>query len=236
MADNIVGMQRAYSGTYGTAIIRVFELTAAVTGLTEKAAKAANLPYEVVHLHPASHASYYPGAERLAIKMVFNPNSGKVLGAQIVGKDGVDKRIDVFATAIQAGLSVDQVAELELAYSPSYGSAKDPVNLAGMIASNIRSGLLKQIQWHELDGLDSNTYTLLDVRGNDETEHGIIPNAKVIPLKELRQRFSELPKDKLVITYCASGQRSYYASRILNQHGYQVENLSGAYHTWRQKT
>jgi NADPH-dependent 2,4-dienoyl-CoA reductase/sulfur reductase-like enzyme/rhodanese-related sulfurtransferase len=236
VADNIMGAQRAYNGTYGTAIIRVFELTAAMTGLTEKAAKAASLLYDVVHLHPASHASYYPGAERLAIKMVFSPDSGKVLGAQIVGKDGVDKRIDVFAIVIQAGLSVEQVAELELAYAPPYGSAKDPVNLAGMIASNIRAGLLQQIQWHELEALDNNTYTLLDVRGKDETEQGVIPNAKVIPLKELRQRLSELPKEKLLITYCASGQRSYYASRILKQHGYQVKNLSGAYNTWRQKT
>ncbi|MFN8615254.1 MAG: FAD-dependent oxidoreductase [Vampirovibrionales bacterium] len=238
VAENIVATSpenyRAYNGTYGTAIVRVFSLTAAMTGLTEKPAKAANLPIEVVHLHPASHAGYYPGAQRMAMKLVFHKETGVVLGAQIVGKEGVDKRMDVLATAIQAKLTVRQLAELELSYAPPFGSAKDAINLAGMIATNVLDGHLTQIQWHDLAEMPLESYTLVDVRDDDEAEEGVIPNAVVIPLPQLREQMTSIPKDKLVITYCATGQRSYYAARVLMQHGYTVKNLSGAYRTWQQ--
>ncbi len=233
VADNIAGQKRQYKGTYGTAILRVFDLAIGMCGLTEKQCKKDNQSYEVIYLHPASHAGYFPGAERMAIKILFCPDSEKLLGFQIIGKDGVDKRTDVLATAIQAGLILDDIAELELAYAPPFGSAKDPVNLSGMIATNIINDYLAQIQWHEINDLPVKSFTLLDVRDSDETEQGIIPGAIVVSLPSLRDKIMTLPKDKLVVTYCASGQRSYYASRILKQHGFRVKNLSGAYKTWQ---
>jgi len=236
VADNIAGKMRPYKGTYGTAILRVFDLAIGMCGLTEKQCQKANHPYEVVHLHPASHAGYYPGAERMAMKILFDPHTEKLLGCQIIGRDGVDKRTDILATAIQAGLTMADIAELELAYAPPFGAAKDPVNLAGMIATNIINGDVKQIQWHELDALPQESYVLLDVRDSDETDQGVIPNATVISLPLIRSQISTLPKEKLIVTYCASGQRSYYAGRILKQHGFSVKNLSGAYKTWQTAT
>jgi NADPH-dependent 2,4-dienoyl-CoA reductase/sulfur reductase-like enzyme/rhodanese-related sulfurtransferase len=232
-ADNMFGIASAYHATQGTAVLRLFELTAACTGANEKTLRRNNLPYEAVHLHPASHASYFPGAQPMALKMLFNPADGKLLGAQAVGRDGVDKRIDVFATALAAGMTVDDLAELELAYAPPFGSAKDPVNLAGMIGQNIRAGLVRQIQWDEVAALDPATHQILDLRDPGELAAGRIPNSINIPLPELRGRLAELPRDKTIIAHCASGQRSYFATRVLTQHGFKVRNLSGSFKTWQ---
>jgi len=231
--EAMFGQPRAYKGTVGTAILRVFRQTAGGVGLNEKQLKQLGLPYEAVHLHPKSHAGYYPGAKPIALKLTFNPTTGQIWGAQAVGQDGVDKRIDVLATAIQARLTVADLAELELAYAPPVGSAKDPVNLAGMIAYNIQTGQLRQIQWDAVGQLDN--VTLVDVRDEDEFADGHLPNAVNIPLNQLRQRLSELKPEHPVVVYCQSGQRSYYATRILMLNGFSdVRNLSGAYATWKQ--
>jgi NADPH-dependent 2,4-dienoyl-CoA reductase/sulfur reductase-like enzyme/rhodanese-related sulfurtransferase len=235
-ADNICGRRSRYRGTCGTAILRLFDLTAACTGASEKALRKAGMPFEVVHLHPGSHAGYYPGATPLALKLLYTPGSGKLLGAQIIGVDGVDKRLDVLATALQAGMTVHDLAELELAYAPPFSSAKDPVNLAGMAAQNVLHGDVQVIQWHELAGLDPSSSLVLDVRDEAERREGSIPGSIHIPLPALRSRLSELPRDREIIPYCRSGQRSYYASRILLQHGFRVRNLSGSYRTWRMAT
>lgn len=232
-ADNIFGLPTRYPGTLGTAIVRVFGLTAAATGANESQLKDAGLPYQAVHLHPNSHAGYYPGARPLALKLLFAPDTGKVLGAQAVGQKGVDKRIDVLATAIRAGMTVDDVADLELAYAPPFGSAKDPVNLAGMAAQNIRSGRVGSAHWNEIAALDPDLVIILDVRDASEREAGAIPRSIHIPLKELRARLGELPRDKEIIAHCASGQRSYNACRILAQNGFRCRNLSGSYKTWK---
>jgi NADPH-dependent 2,4-dienoyl-CoA reductase/sulfur reductase-like enzyme/rhodanese-related sulfurtransferase len=235
-ADNICGRDSRYKGTWGTAILRLFDLTAACTGASEKALRKAGMPFEVVHLHPGSHAGYYPGAKPLALKLLYAPGTGTLLGAQVVGSDGVDKRLDVLATALQAGMTVHDLAELELAYAPPFSSAKDPVNLAGMVAQNVLHGDVKVIQWHELAGLDPHSSLVLDVRDDAERREGWIPGSVHIPLPALRSRLSELPRDREIIPYCRSGQRSYYASRILLQHGFRVRNLSGSYRTWQTAT
>lgn len=231
-ADNIFGRQSRYSGTLGTAILRLFNLTAACTGANEKTLRKAGIPFQAVHLHPGSHAGYYPGAEPIALKILFAPDTGKLLGAQAVGRDGVDKRIDVLATALEAGMNVHDLAELELAYAPPYGSAKDPVNLAGMAAENALNGDVKVIQWNQIASLDTNATVLLDVRRRDERAKGFIPGSIHIPLDELRARLGELPRDRELVVYCQSGQRSYYACRLLNQHGFHARNLTGSYRTW----
>lgn len=234
-ADNIFGRPSRYLGTWGTAVLRLFGLTAACTGANEKALRRAGIPFEVIHLHPASHASYYPGAEPMALKLIFSLDSGKLLGGQAVGGDGVDKRIDVLATALQAGMSVDDLAELELAYAPPFGSAKDPVNLAGMVAQDVRMGLVRLAQWYEIAELDLQKTVLLDVRDDAERRSGSIPGSIHVPLPQLRVHLDELPApgDREIIVYCRSGQRSYYACRILSQHGFQVRNLTGSYRTWK---
>ncbi len=231
-ADNILGRDSHYEGTLGTSILRLFEITAAATGANARMLGQAGIAYQAVHLHPNSHAGYYPGAEPIALKLLFAPGSGKILGAQAVGRDGVDKRMDVMATAITAGMTVSDLAQLELSYAPPFGSAKDPVNLAGMIAENVIAGDVALAQWDEVEHLDSDATLFLDVRQPDEREAGHIPGAMHIPLPELRGRLDELPSDKEIIVYCQSGQRSYYACRILSQHGLRCRNLSGAYRTW----
>lgn len=233
VAENIFGNSIKYPGTCGTAILRLFELAAASTGANEKTLKKMNIPYDVVHLHPPSHATYYPGAFRLTMKVLFNPQSGKLLGAQIIGKDGVDKRIDVMATALKAGMTVHDLEDLELAYAPPFGSAKDPVNLAGMVAEHVIKGEVQNCQWHEIIKLNPERTIVLDVRDEDEREEGYIPDSLIIPLPQLRKRFTELPKDREIITYCQTGQRSYFASRFLAQQGFKVRNLTGAYLTWK---
>lgn len=229
-ADNIAGGNSTYRGTLGTAIVRVFDLVAASTGANEKTLKRLGIPYEVVHLHPNSHAAYYPGAEPMAMKLIFVPGSGKLLGAQIVGKDGVDKRIDVFATALYGQMTVHDLAELELAYAPPFGAAKDPINLAGMAAQNVLSGLVETAQWHDVGKIDA---LIVDVREKRERDQGLIPNSIHIPLGELRQRLNELPKDRELLVHCQSGQRSYTACRMLMQHGFRCRNLAGSFRTWK---
>jgi NADPH-dependent 2,4-dienoyl-CoA reductase/sulfur reductase-like enzyme/rhodanese-related sulfurtransferase len=231
-ADNILGRPTRYAGTWGTALLRLFTLTAACTGANEKTLRRAGTPFEAVHLHPNSHAGYYPGASLMAIKLLFSPDNGTLLGAQVVGEKGVDKRIDVLATALQAGLTVDDLADLELAYAPPFSAAKDPVNLAGMIAQNVLRGDIRLIQWHDVATLDPEKSLLLDVRDDAERRHGYVPGSLHIPLPQLRGRLTELPRDRDIIPYCRSGQRSYYACRILAQHGFQVRNLTGSYRTW----
>lgn len=232
-ANNILGRPSQYEQTWGTAILRLFNLTAACTGANEESLRRAAIPFQAIHLHPNSHAGYYPGAERITLKILFAPDTGKLLGAQAIGRDGVDKRIDVLATALKAGMSVHDLAELELAYAPPYGSAKDPVNLAGMAAQNVIDGYVALAQWNEVAALDPGTSLLLDVRTMDERERGFIPGSTHIPLDELRQRLNELPLDREVIAYCQTGQRSYIAARLLSQNGFRVRNLTGAYLTWQ---
>ncbi|MEO6741336.1 MAG: rhodanese-like domain-containing protein, partial [Chthoniobacteraceae bacterium] len=184
----------------------------------------------------ASHAGYYPGSEPIAIKMLFAPDTGKLLGAQAVGRDGVDKRLDVFATALKAGMTVHDLAELELAYAPPFGSAKDPVNLAGMAAQNVLAGDVALAQWDEIGTLDPTKSLVLDVRRADERAKGFIPGSMHIPLDELRTRLGELPRDREIIASCLSGQRSYFACRLLMQHGFRARNLAGSWRTFSTAT
>ena len=235
-ADNIMGRSASYKGTQGTAVLRLFGLTAGCTGANEKTLCAAGIACEVLHLHPASHAGYYPGAEPIAMKVLFAPDTGKLLGAQAVGRDGVDKRLDVFATALKAGMTVHDLAELELAYAPPFGSAKDPVNLAGMAAQNVLAGDVALAQWHEIATLDPAKTIVLDVRRADERAKGHIPGSMHIPLDELRIRLGELPKEKEIIASCQSGQRSYFACRLLAQHGFKARNLAGSWRTFSAAT
>jgi len=232
-ADNIFERRSRYEGTWGTAILRLFNLSAGCTGANEKSLRKSNRPYQALHLHPGSHAGYYPGAEPIAIKLLFAPDTGKLLGAQVVGQDGVDKRIDVLATALKAGMTVDDLAELELAYAPPFGSAKDPVNLAGMAAQNACAGDVLLAHWHEVASVDPAQTCLLDVRQLDERAQGFIPGSIHVPLDELRRRIDELPRDREIIAYCHTGQRSYFACRILSQHGFRVRNLTGSFRTWK---
>ena len=233
VADNIGGLNSQYQGTMGTAIVRVFDVVAACTGANEARLKRDGINFEAIHLHPNSHAGYYPGAKSLALKILFAPENGRLLGAQAVGEDGVDKRIDVLATALYGGMTIDDLAELELAYAPPFGSAKDPINLAGMAAQNMLCGLVRVAQWHEVPKLIESGAVVVDVREPAERDGGVIPGSVNIPLGELRGRLGELPKDREILTHCASGQRSYNACRILMQHGFKCWNLTGSYKTWK---
>lgn len=235
-ADSIFGRPTRYPGTWGTAILRLFDLTAGCTGANEKTLRATGIPYQALHLHPGSHAGYYPGGEPIALKILFAPDTGKLLGAQAIGREGVDKRIDVIATALKGGMTVHDLAELELAYAPPYGSAKDPVNLAGMAAKNVLDGDVSLAQWYEVAALDPARTVLLDVRRADERAKGFIPGSIHIPLDELRGRLGELPRDREIIVACHTGQRSYFASRVLAQNGFHVRNLTGAWRTWSTAT
>ncbi len=230
-ADNIFGRESVYRHTQGTAVVKVFELTAGMTGLSEKTLARRAVPYEKIYVHPASHASYYPGASPISLKLLFAPDSGKILGAQAVGLEGVDKRIDVIATAIRAGFTVRDLEDLELSYAPPYGSAKDPVNYAGFTASNVIKGDVRLCTVEEM--LDPKPHqVILDVRTPPEVHAGTIPGAVNIPLDELRGRLDELPKDKEILITCQVGLRGYLASRILTQHGFRNRNLSGGYKTF----
>ena len=232
-ANNICGITEEYEGTQGTSILKVFDMTVATTGNNEKLLKRFNIPYEKSFTHSASHAGYYPEALPLSIKLIFSPDNGKILGAQIVGYDGVDKRIDVIATAIRAGMTVYDLEKLELAYAPPYSSAKDPVNMAGYVASNILKGDSAIIHWHDIEKLDREKTILIDVRTPKEYSLGTIEGAKNIPVDELRNRLSEIPKDREIIIFCQIGLRGYIACRILRQKGYKkVKNLSGGYKTY----
>ena len=229
--DNIFGRKRTYGQTQGSAVCKVFDLTFGMTGLSEKAAKKHSINYDKVYVHPASHASYYPGAHPVALKLLFNPEDGKVLGGQAIGVDGVDKRVDVIAVAVRAGLTVYDLEELELVYAPPYGSAKDPVNYAGFVAANVLRGDAKHFHAEEIERLKDNQ-KLLDVRTAEEIEAGAIPGAMHIPLHEIRDRIGELSKDKEYMIYCATGLRSYLAYRIFAQHGIKASSLDGGYRTY----
>jgi rhodanese-related sulfurtransferase len=235
-ADHIFGRPARDKGTWATASLRVFDLTAACTGASEKTLRHAGIPFEVIHVHPDSDAGSSPGASPLALKLLFAPDTGKLLGAQAVSGEGVDKRIDVLATALQAGMSVHDLAALELAYAPPLDAAKDPVNLAGMIAQDMLAGDINVMQWHEIADLAPHKRVILDVRDNAERQQGSIPGSVHIPLPQLRSRLSELPRDGEIIPYCRSGQRAYDACRILSQHGFRVRHLTGSYRTWPMAT
>lgn len=235
VADNIYGKNRKYKGTYGTSVLRCFDQYAACVGLNEKFLKNNSIPYSCVHIHPNNHAGYYPGATQIHLKILFDKATGKLHGAQAVGNDGVEKRIDVIATAMQGGMTANDLAELELCYAPPVGSAKDPVNYAGMVAQNIMDGLVQQIEWSDFRQQPKDAFLLLDVRnpGEIESKGKISEQAVNIPLNDLRDRLEEVPKDKPIVVSCASGQRAYYACRILMQNGYKdVSNLGGAYLTF----
>jgi rhodanese-related sulfurtransferase len=206
-------------------------LTIAMVGWSEKRLVAAGRPHRVIHTHPASHAGYYPGAETMALKLLVNPSDDSILGAQIVGGAGVDKRIDVIATAMAGGLTASSLADLELAYAPQYGSAKDAVNMAGYVADNLASGLTRSVQWHELESVLDHGATLVDVRTAGEFAAGSISGAINMPLDDLRLRHAELEGRPLVV-HCQVGQRGHTATRLLAQLGHDVRNLDGGYKTW----
>lgn len=232
VANNMMGKQEKYQGTLGTSIAKVFNLTVAATGNNEKTLKRLGVPYEVVHIHPSSHAGYYPGAAPIALKLVFDKEAGKIYGAQAVGADGVDKRMDVIATAIKGGLTVEDLTNLELSYAPPYSSAKDPINMAGYVATNIMEGELEHVQWHEVDQIVAEGGLLIDVREPKEREFGFIEGSINIPLNSLRNRLEELPKDQTIYVSCQVGLRGYLASRILKNTGYKVKNVDGGWKTY----
>lgn len=230
-ADNIAGIPSQYTGTQGSAVLKLFDMTVAATGINEKSARTAGIDYDKTYIYSGSHASYYPGAENMSIKAIWDKQTLKILGAQIVGFDGVDKRMDVLAAAIRFGAKITDLTELELCYAPPFGSAKDPVNMLGFVAENITAGKVKQFFWHDVQNLPRDgSATLLDVRTQTEVQRGRIDGFMNIPLDSLRVRISEIPKDKPVYVHCHSGLRSYIACRILSGCGYDCFNLAGG---WR---
>ena len=230
-ADNIAGFESVYTGTQGSAVLKLFDMTIATTGLNEKSAAAAGIDYDKTYTYSASHATYYPGAAQMSLKALWDKKTLKIIGAQIVGFDGVDKRMDVLATAIRFGAKITDLTALELCYAPPFGSAKDPVNMLGFVAENIVSGKLKQFFWHDVEKLprDGNVF-LLDTRTQYEVMQGKIDGFINIPLDELRERLDEIPKDIPIYVHCHSGLRSYLACRILTGNGYDCYNLAGG---WR---
>ncbi len=235
VADHIAGAALPFRRISGTAIVGVFGLQAAVTGWNEKRLVAAGRPHRIIHTHPTNHAGYYPGASGLAIKLLVDPETDAILGAQAVGEEGADKRIDVIATAMAGGITASGLADLELAYAPQFGSAKDPVTMLGFVAQNLREGLMESIQWHELEGALAAGASLIDVRSAGEFADGAIPGAINIPVDELRDRLSELPDGDLIV-HCAVGVRGHTASRILHAAGRRSLNLDGGYRTWEAAT
>ncbi|EJL6847819.1 FAD-dependent oxidoreductase [Vibrio cholerae] len=232
-ADNMLGRNESYQGTQGTAICKIFDLAVASTGKNEKQLKREGIAYEKVYVHTASHASYYPGAEVVSFKMLFDPQTGKIFGAQAVGKDGIDKRIDVMAVAQRAGMTVEQLQHLELTYAPPFGSAKDVINQAAFVATNLIKGDAKAIHFDEIDNL-TDEQVLLDVRNPMELQNmGYLPGAINIPVDQLRQRMNELPKDKEIVIYCQVGLRGNVAYRQLVNNGFKARNLIGGYRTYK---
>jgi len=231
VADVVAGVDSPERESQGTGIIGAFGMVAAITGLSEKGARLAGLDYRVVHAHPGSHAGYYPGSATLALKVIFDPETGKILGAQATGTDGADKRIDVLATAVYAGLTVDDLMNLELAYAPQFGSAKDAVNQLGYVANNVWHERTPSVQWHELDERVAAGATILDVRTETENSEAAIPGALLIPVDDLRARLAEVP-DGEVIVHCRVGQRGHTATQLLRQNGKNAHNLDGGYLTW----
>lgn len=232
-ADNMFGANKTYKGTQGTAICKVFDLAVASTGKNEKQLQKEQIAYEKVYVHTASHASYYPGAEVVSLKLLFTPNQGKILGAQAIGKDGIDKRIDIIAVAQRAGMTVEQLQHVELTYAPPYGSAKDVINQAAFVATNILNGDVKPIHYHDVDTL-TDQQLLLDVRNPGELKNnGFIKGAINIPVDSLRDRIDELPKDKEIIICCQVGLRGNVAYRQLVHNGYKALNMVGGYRTYK---
>jgi len=231
-ADNIMGKSSTYYRTQGTGICKVFDLAVGMTGLNEKMLKRIGRKYEKVYIHPASHATYYPEASQMSLKLLFDPKDGKIIGAQAVGVDGIDKRIDVLAVSIRAGLTVRDLKDLELAYAPPYGSAKDPINYAGFVASNILDGYVRNCHVEDLLNIGDDKL-LVDVRTPGEFKVGTIHGAINIPVDQLRYRLSELPKDKELMVFCQVGLRGYVACRILSQNSFSCRNLSGGYKTYQ---
>ncbi len=229
-ADNLCGRSSTFGKVQGTAVVKVFEFTAAVTGANEKTLREEGIRAEKVYIHPRSHAGYYPGGSPMTLKLLFAPDEGKLLGAQIVGREGVDKRIDVLATAMRAGMTTFDLEDLELAYAPPYGTAKDAINMAGFVASNVVRGDLEIVHVPELTEED----WLLDVRTPAEFEEGHVPGAVNIPLSELRDRLDEVPRDRRVAVVCSVGIRAYNACRALRQHGIDACNVPGGYRTYGQ--
>ena len=232
VADVIAGEKVEVKRAIGTGIIGAFGMAVSLTGLTEGLAKKLGITAEIIHLHPSSHAGYYPGAERVSLKVLFDPTSGKLLGAQAVGLDGIDKRIDVIATAIYAGLTVQDLMNLELAYAPAFGSAKDAINQTGYVGDNVFTGKTENVQWHEIEALQASGTLLVDVRTDSENQAGAIPGSLLIPVNDLRARLDEI-KGKDIVVHCAVGQRGHTAVQLLKGHGIKAKNLSGGYTTWK---
>ena len=234
-ANNIYGIEDTFTGSQGSAVLKAFRMTVAATGINEKTAKSLNLDYDKVVTFSASHATYYPGANNMTVKTIFDKKTGKILGAQIVGFDGVDKRIDVMATAIHAGMTGADLEELDLAYAPPYSSAKDPVNMAGFVIENVRAGLVKQFHWDEVEDLPKDGSIIkLDVRQREEFMFGHMDGFINIPLDELREHLDELEPGKKIYVNCFSALRSYIACRILTGNGFDCYNLSGGYRFYEQ--
>lgn len=231
VADVITGRPVSAAPLLGTAIVGIFGIAAAVTGWNEKRLLATGRPVRIVHSHPTDHAGYYPGAEQMSLKLLVDAGTDEILGAQGVGRSGVDKRIDVIATAMRAGLRASDLADLELCYAPQYGSAKDPVISLGMIADNLASGLTRTLQWHEVEQALDDGATLVDVRSRSEHDAGAVPKSLNVPLDELREAAGDLPPGPLVV-YCEVGQRGHVASRLLTGLGRDARNLDGGYRTW----
>ncbi|WP_061960800.1 FAD-dependent oxidoreductase [Demequina flava] len=231
VADAIAGRDVNVGPSIGTAVVGVFGLTAAVTGRTERRLRAEGRPYRALHTHPLNHAGYYPGASALALKLLVDPDTDAILGAQAIGIEGADKRIDVIATAIRGGIRASELADLELAYAPAYGSAKDPVNMLGYIAENAASGSSPMVQWHEVTADDF----VVDVRESSEREEGYVDaggTSILIPVNALRERHGELPQDRRIVVHCKVGLRGHTATRVLRQLGFDAVNLDGGYLTW----
>ncbi len=232
IADAIYGLPTGSTKSLGTSIIGAFGIALAMTGLSEKTAKTQNIEYKVIHLHPSDHAGYYPGASAMSMKVLFDPTTGLILGAQAVGAAGVDKRIDVIATAIKGGLTINDLMDLELTYAPQFGSAKDAINQAGYLGNNVFTGKTKTIQWDQVDEYVAGGFTLIDVRTPGEHAAGNIPGSKNIEVNVMREHLEEL-KDKKVVVFCQVGQRGHTATQLLQGYGIEVVNLDGGYKTWR---
>ncbi len=229
VADNVCGGDSRYHGSQGSSVIKIFDMTVGTTGINEGLAKKEGIEYEKLVLSPLAHAGYYPGAKLMTAKVLYEKKTLKILGAQIVGYDGVDKRIDVIATAIFAGLKITDLKDLDLAYAPPYASAKDPINMVGFMADNLENGKVEQFHWEDIDEISNGQVTLLDARTPEEYASGHAPGFINIPVDELRWRLDEIPKSKPVYVMCQSGLRSYVAARILAQSGYDAKNFSGGY-------
>jgi NADPH-dependent 2,4-dienoyl-CoA reductase/sulfur reductase-like enzyme/rhodanese-related sulfurtransferase len=230
-SDHIAGKKVREVGSFGTAIVKVFDLAVATTGWSAKKLAAAGRVFKEIHTHPNSHATYYPGAIQFSLKLIFDPTTGEILGAQGVGREGVDKRIDVIATAMRGGITAPELADLELAYAPPFGSAKDAVNMLGYVAENVLSGITEIAQWGELDKYRTEGYAFVDVRTASEYANGTIPGSINIPVDELRERHSEIGNKKVIIN-CQVGQRGHVATMLLRSLGYDAKNLDGGYLTW----